>query len=586
LSIAKIFERLGDGGEAIGRRTEALRVLVGSILYGVVFSYPIVQRLGATSVQNDWDFNSELAWVAYYTVSHFHQMPLWNPYKCGGMAMLGNPQSRFLTPFFILHLIFGPIVGVHLEVTLHLAIMWAGGYVLARVLGLRPLAAVAAATIFPSGSWFPLHLGEGQIVMLPFAYLPWLVALIIIGAERRQWSIVVLAGLICAIVFGEGGVLIFLYGGALLGIVAIAESLRTRSWFPIGILITAALLGVGLTAVKMIPAYELARAHPRQPWGPMAIRWDEMPRILFWRNQQKLAEDDRFFIEFGNYISPAFIALAICGIVLLRGRVIPWFIAAGCFLLGARGDDGEIPIWRWLKAMPLYSMMRLSSRFLIPLTLCVAVIAGFGVEELIRRSKTWGVAIGLVLIAAGAVDSLIVGTPFMRHGYDRIEPAVEMSPNFRQFYDIIVFDQTVVARHNMGMPFCYEYTPWKTNVGSFNQPGYRGEQYMKGPGTVQLTRWTPNVLEYEINAPAPTEMIVNQNYDPYWTIGRGAGELVSENGLLAVRVKAGRQHVVLSYGGWPWKVGALVTFATFLVAMWLLRRGGPSLSVHSNRRAI
>jgi hypothetical protein len=123
-----------------------------AILFGVLFSYPIILHLTGTTVQDDWDFESELHWVAYYTVVHFHRFPLWDPYKCGGLGMLANPQSRFLTPFFPLHLVFGPSVGAHLEIPLHLAIAWAGGYTLARLLGIRPLGAAVDATVFPSSS--------------------------------------------------------------------------------------------------------------------------------------------------------------------------------------------------------------------------------------------------------------------------------------------------------------------------------------------------------------------------------------------------------------------------------------------------
>jgi len=59
------------------------------------------------------------------SVAHFHQLPLWNPYECGGTPMIGDPQSRVLTPFFLIHLLFGPVVGIHLEIALHFALLWA-----------------------------------------------------------------------------------------------------------------------------------------------------------------------------------------------------------------------------------------------------------------------------------------------------------------------------------------------------------------------------------------------------------------------------------------------------------------------------
>ena len=100
------------------RKRETLWVALGSVVFSLCFGYPIVAHLTHGGVShwslNDWDLNMEWLWVPFYTVTHFHQFPLWDPYKCGGIPLLANPQSVFLTPLFVLHLLFGPAIGVHL----------------------------------------------------------------------------------------------------------------------------------------------------------------------------------------------------------------------------------------------------------------------------------------------------------------------------------------------------------------------------------------------------------------------------------------------------------------------------------------
>jgi len=140
---------------------EVLLVAASSMAFALIFAWPILGHLGQFGAFHDWEFNTELHWVPYYTVLHYHQFPLWNPYKCGGIPMFGNPQSRVLTPFFLIHLLVGPVLGLQLEIILHLAMAWSGGYVLARTLGLSSLGCVVAASVFPSNSWFFLHVGEG-----------------------------------------------------------------------------------------------------------------------------------------------------------------------------------------------------------------------------------------------------------------------------------------------------------------------------------------------------------------------------------------------------------------------------------------
>ena len=122
---------------------------------------------------------TQLRWVPYYTLTHFHQLPFWNPYKCGGMPMLGNPESAIVTPFLLLYLVFGLIPGMLLEIYLHVAIMFAGGYVFGRELGLVPRAALVLAAMFPSSSWLSLHVAMGHLNFLSIAYIPWILALLL-----------------------------------------------------------------------------------------------------------------------------------------------------------------------------------------------------------------------------------------------------------------------------------------------------------------------------------------------------------------------------------------------------------------------
>lgn len=547
-------------------RSEAWRVAAASVAFGAVFSYPMLLRLFQASEQNDWDFESQLMWAPYYTVVHFHQLPLWNPWKCGGMPLLGNPQSRFVTPFFLLHWLLGVMAGVHLSVMLHLAIAWAGGYVLARVIGLGPAAAVAAATIFPASSWFSLHIGEGQIHLMAFAYLPWFIALMLMPPERGFAIPAICAGGLLALTFGEGGAEVAVYSAPLIGVLATYEAARKRSLRPMLFLAAAASFGVGFVAVKLLPVVSLLRERGRVPWGLAWIMWHDLPRIFFARNQEAIALHDRFFIEFGNYISPAFVLLAIVGLLLGRMRALPWIACAWVQFLLLRGDNCAIPLFRWMRELPLVSMLRLSSRFLITFTLCIAVLGGIGVEETVRRfgrAGWWG---AMILLTVGSIDSLLVGPPFLHQAFDRVPHHFDYSTTFRQFADWDMFDQTVVSQANMGFVHCYEYTPWKTSVVGFNEKGYRGEQYMKGPGTVKLSKWTPNRLSYEVDAPAASIMVVNQNYEPGWRLAAGAGQVISVGGLLAVAVGPGDERLTLVYRGWSFEVGLLLSIVTILTA--------------------
>src|SRR5579883_1236873 len=89
-------------------RREAALVILGALGFAAAFSYPILTDPSNIGVVWDWPEFLIRNWVACYSVRHFHQLPLWNPYECGGMPLLAHPSSQILTPLFVLPLVFGP----------------------------------------------------------------------------------------------------------------------------------------------------------------------------------------------------------------------------------------------------------------------------------------------------------------------------------------------------------------------------------------------------------------------------------------------------------------------------------------------
>jgi len=69
---------------------------------------------------------------------------------------------------------------LYIEIVIHLAMAFSGGYVLARTMAMGRVAAVVSAVVFPSSSWLYLHLSVGHMNFLPALYIPWIVALFLI----------------------------------------------------------------------------------------------------------------------------------------------------------------------------------------------------------------------------------------------------------------------------------------------------------------------------------------------------------------------------------------------------------------------
>jgi hypothetical protein len=161
---------------ATGPWRELLMVAPAALVFGALFSYPLLVHPTVAGTFWDWDYVMQLAYASRESIIHYGQLPLWNPWKCGGMPLFANPQARLLSPFFVMILIFGAPTALHLEVPLHLAIAWSGGYVLGRTLGMQRIAAMGCATVFAGSSWFTLRVAVGELVMMACVYFPWLLA--------------------------------------------------------------------------------------------------------------------------------------------------------------------------------------------------------------------------------------------------------------------------------------------------------------------------------------------------------------------------------------------------------------------------
>lgn len=557
-------------------RDERALAPLGAIGFALVFSYPLLGHLGTRGAMSDWDFNYGLLWVPYQTILRFHQLPLWNPYECGGVPMLGNPDSHILTPFFPLVLWLGPFYATHLEIIASRAIAWLGGYVLGRSLGMRPLGAVAVATVFPASSWFDLKMGAGQLWALEWCWAPWALAAAWIAATRNRIGAAALAGGVLALMMLGNGPYPCVFTGTTIAILLAGVALQSASARPIWTLVVIGLFTAGFSALKVLPAFLVGLHHPRPTFEIEINTFQVLLTALFSLTQNVFrgSPNGWGFWEVGAYIGlfaiPALLSLA------APRRAAPWILAVAVLWLLARGDAEPLAIWPFLHLLPPFNSLRLPSRFLVLFVLIVGVLAGFGIDWLGSRLPRWGAIMGVVLIIVPLVDCLLVGPPNLDDLLQYPVPLTQPPQAFHQIAHGSSDSRTLIpAMENIGVVGCYEYTAWSSSVRPADREGYRGEQYLLGPGTIELARWTPNVLRYNVSVPGPSRFVVNQNYDPGWRVVEGNGTPFNYGGLIGVRIPAGTQSVTIAYGGWPLELGAVISILTLLFAaalvMWRRR---------------
>jgi hypothetical protein len=571
-NISDLADILLDRGRFT--RTEAIAVAVGSFTFALIFCYPFVRHLLYTATPNDWDLITASQWSAYWTVHQYHQFPFWNPFECGGLPLLGDPQSHFLSPWFFLTMLFGPVVGLHIEVLVYCAIAWAGSYALGRVMGMRRISAICTAIAFAGSSWFFLRTSEGHIVIMVFVYLPGIIAAAWAAAEPgKLFRYSALCGALLALSFLEGSPYVPLYEGLTLALVLVGRAVVQLDARPILVLVVAAFFAAGFGAAKYAPATLTMASQPRPTDPNFTNSLDALGQMLLSRNQDRNRPsiDGWGFWESGAYVG-LFGIIAIMAMASPR-KAIPWIFAGIILFELARGAIDPNSLYVWLHDLPLFSSTRLPSRILIPLTLIVAVLAGIGIDALCSRGSITALAVSALLILVGGVDMFMVGPPNL--SYFATAGTVDPGPpriDFAQYLRAPALTQSSVIQHHEGALNCYVYTGWPTQAKGWNEPGYRGEQYLLDAGTVRLARWTPNRLEYVVDAPKPTVLVVNQNYDPSWRVRSGAAQTFSRDGLLAVKVPAGQSRIELRYISFAAICGMIVSIVTGFVALILIRQ--------------
>ncbi len=206
-----------------------------------------------------------------------------------------------------------------------------------------------------------------------------------------------------------------------------------------------------------------------------------------------------------------------------------------------------------------------------------AMLAGFGADVLANHWKNIGVVATLALVIAASWDSWLVTMPNANVALMMVVTQDLGSAEFNQYYGV-PFNMFRTTLSNRGSVYCNEsldYSNLPENVLGFNQPGYLGEQYVTGQGSVSLVKWTPNALTYDVDAegslPRNRIVVVNQNFDSGWRVAEGSGRVFSEGGLIGVQVPEGKQRLKLVYRNYVFYLGAAITFLTGVLTMLLWR---------------
>ena len=327
--------------------------------------------------------------------------PVWNPFNSFGQPLLANPTSQVFYPLTWLNMILPTWTYYKLFVFSH--VLWAAGgaALLARRLGLgRAGATVAGGLWMTSGPL--LSLGNVWAHLSGASWIPWVVLAVDRAVERRSPASIALgaATMVAPLLSGSPEMtLAGAVGGMLLGLHRMA-ALPRPAWSRERLAMAAAGIAVavgavGLGAAQLLPAAELVSRSARSaltdgtrlywslhPWSLLDVFWPIAPgRLPLHTGVRAMLYEGREAYLGSLYLGAPALALALAG-VLARRRAFKWPLVAVALFLGLIALGRHLPAASAILSLPVLSTLRYPVKAMVPLSLAVALLAGFGFEAL------------------------------------------------------------------------------------------------------------------------------------------------------------------------------------------------------------
>ncbi len=580
----RLGEALRDVGRSLASAPVRLALFAALALWA---AWPLLQGAGARNAYRDAEVLHHYEEAARVTVLQHHQLPLWDPYYCGGLYGLGTPQSRFASPTFLLTLIFGTSRGEALTVFFMLVLGLEGTFRYLRSRGASAAAACFAAPIFALSGTFAVAPMRGWINFMGFLLLPWV--LLGVRAVIREKSLggAVLASASLAWIVGFGGTYAAPMATLLVGF-ELAEALsypgfRRGAGERIALVAATGLLAAGLALVRLWPVAETLAAAPRILGGNPAYKPMDLMMGLLRRMSPASGDADlpgTFLVGIGCV--PAVI------LGLLRGRRATSLVVLGVLLLWvAAGYSMRPSLFGALRTLPIFSALRYPERYLTLFGLVAAALAAHGYDVTRSLGKAAPrLRVGSYAVAFGLVANLpsLVGNMHDAANARLLEPEPIAAPG--------EFKQARGTRWGLahylpmqrGCLSCWDAYPVPQSRAL--RGDLTAEEYLADPGAGSVTRsrWSPNALSLHAEISRPTTLVVNQNHHPGFS--SNVGLVRSERGLLAVDLPPGIHDVELRFRPRSAVGGGLALLFASAVAVLLLVRSRRTPRVEGARQVL
>lgn len=542
------------------------------------------------TLSNDWDYFNAMALMVRNSVLQWKTWPWTDPWLCGGIDLLANPQVRTFSPWLALDLLLDPSHA-------NAVILWICGtlgawgfYLFARELGRNRAISALLALLWLNASWFTLHFTAGHIPFAAFQLYSWVGVFLV--RWDRPWARVGYLTLLSFFVM-SGANYAFLFAPYLTLAIAGNKLCRGGFWAGVRESITQPRrqVWVWIAALGLLGALLFRLAPGLYGVGDLRARLEMRGWIWPWFWPRIFLDPRQYASPFegvGNY--PLYESSTYLGVVALA--IVIYALADAKFRRASRGlliaaflffwtgteIGSDFNPWGIHRIIPLMNVAHVEERIFLHFFFVFLMILGGALELLEKRAPK----LALAALAFLAIESFTVRSMSWTWYYTHFG-----KPHVSGW----IPSNTVVGTNpdevrplhyffpNRGTKGCYEPTiPGELQVNTVSgHPDYRGEIYFadaaETAGRASLTRVLPGLIEGRFSGAKPGQSVIRVNLRNLggWVVADGPVRAMDPGvGVVTVQAKAESGAFRLHYrprylwllwlgAGMAWVAGLAVT---------------------------
>lgn len=332
------------------------------------------------------------------------EVPLWNPYQLCGAPWIATLQGGFFYPPHVLYVILPTPTALAVLAAGHLALAAAATVAFARRVGIGLLGAFLAGTLLVLRGRTP-DLIVSPNFLEAIAWLPvGALGVVAIASGRLAGGVAMLGGALgLSFLAGYPQPTVYcLYAWATLLAALVAR--RPRAWVGAGAAFVAAVAaGALLAAAQLLPTQELSALGLRQTRG---LEVGQMYPL----GAPTLVSRQLWSTFVGSGLGGDLASFGVAGAALVvlaplaRARTVAWWalVLGTCTLLFGLGET--TPFFRAALRLPALDWFRVPNRAFVVADFCFAIVAGTGLDAVVRAPTTGALRrrLAVLLVAAGA----------------------------------------------------------------------------------------------------------------------------------------------------------------------------------------